>query len=233
MESRVNALLKDEVQIVVEEDGNRASYEAALAEALQGALSTHLATARKLGKVPPETLSAAVEARDKGLICEQAGVKPESANAILDALSKWPHRLAFESASIDDTAKIQLMDGGWQSIREVSDGQRITALLPIIMMESNRPLIIDQPEDHLDNQFIYERVVKMGVLLAKTRRQILFATHSANIAILGESDAILVATKTARKVGRVTAAKDLSEALRLLEGGRDALLARVKRYGLA
>lgn len=231
-EARVNKLLKDEVQIVVEEDGNCDAYEKSLAASLQGVVTTHLAIAKKLAKVPPETLSVAVEAHDAGVICEHTGVKPESAGAILDALSKWPNRLAFESAIIDDTAKIQLMDGGWQSIREVSDGQRITALLPIIMMESTRPLIIDQPEDHLDNQFIYERVVKMGILLAKEQRQILFATHSANIAILGESETRLVATKVARKLGRITEAKDLAEALRLLEGGKEALLARVKRYGL-
>jgi len=137
---------------------------------------------------------------------------------------------SFEAATapIDDLAEVQLDQGDdeWKSSREFSHGERVTAVLPIVMFESTRPLIIDQPEDDLDNQ-----VVQKGILVAKHLRQMIFATHSANVAVNGASEHQLVVRK-AQKKGHVTLAKTLEDALKLLEGGKDGLLARLRAYGL-
>lgn len=61
-------------------------------------------------------------------------------------------------------------------------------MLTIAMLaESNIPLIIDQPEDDLDNAFIFSAVVRV-LRTIKERRQVILVTHNANIAVLGDAD---------------------------------------------
>jgi ABC-type cobalamin/Fe3+-siderophores transport system ATPase subunit len=66
---------------------------------------------------------------------------------------------------------------------DLSRGQKCTALLPIFLARRDNPLIIDQPEDNLDNHFIFETVVN-AVQRMKRRRQMIFITHNANIPVL-------------------------------------------------
>jgi predicted ATP-dependent endonuclease of OLD family len=97
-------------------------------------------------------------------------------------------------------------------------------------------LVIDQPEDHLDSQFIYETVVKT-LRQVKERRQIIVATHNANIAILGDAELIapLVAWKA---IGRITDRGSVDNPLtreracKILEGGEAAYRRRGQMYGL-
>ena len=78
----------------------------------------------------------------------------------------------------------------WQVREELSKGQKATAVLLLLLLESDAPLIIDQPEDDLDNRFITEGIVpKMRE--EKRRRQFLFSTHNANIPVLGDAELIL------------------------------------------
>jgi hypothetical protein len=73
----------------------------------------------------------------------------------------------------------------------VSVGQGCTAILSIILLESRHPLIIDQPEDDLDNRFIYDEIVQT-LRRERDRRQMLFATHNANIPVAGDAELIIV-----------------------------------------
>src|SRR2546427_10814760 len=76
-------------------------------------------------------------------------------------------------------------------VSQLSDGQRHTILLTIAMLaESNDPLIIDQPEDDLDNAFISSSVV-MTLRAIKEKRQVIIVTHNANIAVLGDAELML------------------------------------------
>jgi len=61
----------------------------------------------------------------------------------------------------------------------------------LLSADSNRPLIIDQPEDNLDEEFIYQSVVPV-LRRAKERRQVIVVTHDANIAVLGDAEQIVV-----------------------------------------
>jgi ABC-type bacteriocin/lantibiotic exporter with double-glycine peptidase domain len=74
---------------------------------------------------------------------------------------------------------------------DLSSGQKCTALLPLLMARRDTPLIIDQPEDNLDNHFIYESVVE-AIRRIKARRQMIFVTHNANIPVLGEAEMVIV-----------------------------------------
>jgi ABC-type protease/lipase transport system fused ATPase/permease subunit len=96
-------------------------------------------------------------------------------------------------------------------------------------------LIIDQPEDNLDNHFIFETVVN-ALQRLKRRRQMIFITHNANIPVLAEADLVLVMNSDGR-VGFVETSGTVDECrdqiIDLLEGGREAFELRSKRYGSA
>ena len=97
------------------------------------------------------------------------------------------------------------------------------------------PLLFDQPEDDLDNRFIYNSLIKV-VRELKCERQLIFVTHNANIPVLGEADRVIVmsmkdpSTANPALVGTVDERK--REILDLLEGGKDAFRKRETRYQL-
>ena len=78
----------------------------------------------------------------------------------------------------------------WQTLEALSTGQKATAVLFLLLLESEAPLVVDQPEDDLDNRFITEGVVPI-MRLEKRRRQFVFSTHNANIPVLGDAELIL------------------------------------------
>jgi len=134
----------------------------------------------------------------------------------------------------DDSLDITMFDNGIpKQVEQLSKGQRATALLPLILRGSSCPLIIDQPEDDLDNSFIYQALVR-NVRLLKSRRQLIFVTHNANIPVLGDADAVIVmemATPTKAAAPRSGSLDDRKQdILDLLEGGKDAFEAREQRY---
>ena len=78
----------------------------------------------------------------------------------------------------------------WQALDDLSTGQKATAVLLLLLLESEAPLIVDQPEDDLDNRFITEGVVPR-MREEKLQRQFIFSTHNANIPVLGDAELIV------------------------------------------
>lgn len=122
----------------------------------------------------------------------------------------------------------------WEDVKEVSPGQRATALLALALASGNEPLIIDQPEDDLDNRYIYEEVVRVLAEVCQSR-QVIVATHNANIPVLGDAEMILALDAQANR-SSVLAYGGLEEpdvatcARQILEGGDQAFEARHRRY---
>jgi len=164
----------------------------------------------------------------------------ERSRRILEALKQSVDPFALEITPIDDRIKIELNvspsgQPTFKDASELSRGQKCTALLPLLLARRDSPLIIDQPEDNLDNHFIYETVVN-SIRRMKPRRQMIFITHNANIPVLGEADLVIVLDSDGkvgfiRKAGDVDSCRD--EIVDLLEGGREAFELRRKRYGEA
>jgi predicted ATP-dependent endonuclease of OLD family len=106
----------------------------------------------------------------------------------------------------------------------------------LLCSKDTTPLIIDQPEDHLDSAFIYETIV--GNLRAiKERRQVILATHNANIAVLGDAELIVPLQGYGdrgrlRDLGAVDAPDTRERACKILEGGPTAYRRRGEMYGL-
>lgn len=129
----------------------------------------------------------------------------------------------------------------WQALEDLSTGQKATAVLLLLLLESDAPLVVDQPEDDLDNRFISDGIVpKMRE--EKRRRQFIFATHNANIPVLGDAELIVGLTAFGEagqgkaKLPRehmgsidVPLVRELVE--EVLEGGKDAFEMRRLKYG--
>jgi energy-coupling factor transporter ATP-binding protein EcfA2 len=129
----------------------------------------------------------------------------------------------------------------WRSLSQLSTGQRATALLLLVLLESDAPLLIDQPEDDLDNRFITEGIVPR-LREEKRRRQFVVATHNANIPVLGDAELIMGLTATGEaEHGKVVIADGHRGAIddrpvrqlveEVLEGGREAFMTRRLKYG--
>lgn len=119
-------------------------------------------------------------------------------------------------------------------LKECSIGERGTALLSVILVTGREPLIIDQPEDDLDHFYLYKTLTPIFKEVKK-RRQLIFATHDANIVINGDAELILITTTDDGKFGKVmaTSIENLSNrdwVMKVLEGGRDAFEKREKKY---
>ena len=104
--------------------------------------------------------------------------------------------MLVEELDLPPTTKIELNVAAegqtpvWQALEELSTGQKATAVLLLLLLESEAPLVVDQPEDDLDNRFITEGIVpKMRE--EKRRRQFVFSTHNANIPVLGDAELIV------------------------------------------
>ena len=109
-------------------------------------------------------------------------------------------------------------------------------MLTIAMLsESNIPLVIDQPEDDLDNAFIFSAVVK-ALRAIKEHRQVILVTHNANIAVLGDAELLLPMRRsgdrgTAFDRGSIDKAETKNTAVNILEGGDAAFRRRQEIYG--
>jgi len=117
----------------------------------------------------------------------------------------------------------------------MSFGERCGTLVELILLSGDHPLIIDQPEDHLDAKFIADRVVEL-IRSRKVNRQVIICTHNPNIVVLGDSELV-----TALFVGADNQVKPFQGSLEsfqmrgiiydVLEGGESAFRKREARYG--
>lgn len=122
--------------------------------------------------------------------------------------------------------------------RNASAGQQATALLKAMLNQSGPPLIVDQPEEDLDNPVMQEIVEQIWT--AKQKRQIIFVSHNANLVVNG--DAELVAWCDYRKAGDQSGGRIAGEGAidvptvreaikRIMEGGEAAFNLRREKYG--
>ena len=240
---KVSRKLRDRVRVEVTMAGNRDPLEQLLRE-VGGNLSAALEKLRSRDQLSlPDFAQACREGKEAlgkryGL---SAGAAERIAQADLDLFMR------IEELDLPATTKIELNtapDGDpptWQTLESLSTGQKATAVLLLLLLESEAPLIVDQPEDDLDNRFITEGVVPI-MRQEKRRRQFVFSTHNANIPVLGDAELILGLAASGE--GREGHAKISPEHMgsidsrpvrelveEILEGGKDAFEMRRSKYG--
>jgi hypothetical protein len=210
-------------------------YRDTVADALKGAGVKQGMVADRLSQAfLPSELAALVQANDRSRLAQGAALDDERAAKVIEALRRTGTSYSIETVEIDDRPSVELLDGDtYKDSAQLSTGQRCTTILPILLTQSERPLLIDQPEDNLDNAFVYDTIVT-ALRAVKGTRQVIFVTHNPNIPVLGEAQRVFVFASdgqhaAVKRVGTVDECKDDIE--RILEGGREAFLQRKARYG--
>ena len=119
-------------------------------------------------------------------------------------------------------------------LESLSMGERAVVLLKILLNTDDKPLLIDQPEEHLDNRYIYNELVP-AFRAAKTKRQIIIATHNANLVVNTDAEQVIVAQYHDGIISYKSGAlenDDTRELIKdILEGGEQAFRKREEKYG--
>ena len=123
-----------------------------------------------------------------------------------------------------------------KSLDKHSLGQRASALILFLLAQKeNNVLIIDQPEDDLDNQTIYDEVIK-ELKKIKGNMQFIFATHNANIPVLGDSEKVVSCSYDEKKISVHSGTIDNHQTQRfivdIMEGGDEAFNRRKNIYSI-
>ncbi|UXZ36144.1 AAA family ATPase [Cupriavidus gilardii] len=163
---------------------------------------------------------------------------------VADALTKLQPSQLMELEALELEHRIDISlnvahgqaDPVFRPLKKLSTGQQCTAILHMLLLENADPLLMDQPEDNLDNAFIAERIVT-ELRDAKTSRQFLFATHNANIPVFGDAEWIGVFTAAENQgclgldaQGSIDVPLIRDQVASILEGGRDAFIQRKEKY---
>ncbi|MGE3376476.1 MAG: AAA family ATPase [Vicinamibacteria bacterium] len=233
---RLRSQLPREIRVEIAFRGGTDEYRQVLTEALKGRgrQYTDLVQAVVSALLPPGELARLVRAEDAGALAEQLGLETQRAQRLVEALKESEALLALETIELGDVPSIALWNGeDYKDSSALSTGQKCTTVLPILLLESEKPLLIDQPEDNLDNEFIYTAVVTQ-IQRVQPQRQLIFATHNPNIPVLGEAGQVIVMRPGARRAsleasGTVDQVKGHIETI--LEGGPAAFQERKRRYG--
>ena len=223
------------IRVTVAQAADLREYQELVTEALKGSGVKQGAAAERLCPVfLPGELAEVAAKNDLNTLMQRSGFDEDRSKKILTALRNGGTHYAIETVALDDQPCIELLDGDtFKESTHLSTGQRCTTILPILLTQSERPLLIDQPEDNLDNAFVYETIVR-ALQTIKGSRQVIFVTHNPNIPVLGEAERVFVFSSdgqhsTLKQVGTVDECREQIE--RILEGGREAFLLRMARYG--
>lgn len=124
-----------------------------------------------------------------------------------------------------------------RKIAQLSLGQQQSVLLGILLLSnSDKPLLIDQPEDNLDSEFIFKTIV-YNLRKIKEHRQVIIVTHNPNIAVLGDAELIIPLKSTNNhsmviSPGSIDNIETIKLCCQILEGGESAFKQRKVIYGI-
>jgi len=241
---KINQKLRDKVQVEVTAGGDREPLSRMLRDEVGGRLSEAI---ESLARVPALSLTQFVEACRAGTdaLNKAYSITPAQAERLAKAEPEVLMRI--EELDLPPTTSIRLNTApagnppAWQALEELSTGQKATAVLLLLLLESDAPLIVDQPEDDLDNRFITEGVVPR-IREEKRRRQFIFSTHNANIPVLGDAELIVGlsasgeaehghARMASEQMGSIDSRPVRELVEEILEGGKEAFERRRRKYG--
>lgn len=183
-------------------------------------------------------------------LLDKSGMRVFSDAELADFTSKLCSDLCyedFESLPVNDwptltvTKMVKQHDGtevpNIKSIAQLSLGQQQSILLGILLHSNSKvPLLIDQPEDNLDSEFIYKTIVTILKRIKETR-QVIIVTHNANIAVLGDAELIVPLKSTSIKShiidsGSIDREETRAICCEILEGEKQAFIKRKEIYGI-
>ena len=241
---RVSMSLRDRVRVQVSFAGNRDPLFHLLRDRIGGRLTETIEALKSLSAISLREFAGSCRTGSTELV-RKYSIPSSQAERI--ARDPGPISMELEELDLPSTTRIELNTASegsqpaWHGLDELSTGQKATAVLLLLLLESEAPLAVDQPEDDLDNRFVTEGVVPR-MREEKRRRQFIFSTHNANIPVLADAE-LIVGLEAAGEAGQGQARireehigsidfKPVRELVEeLLEGGKEAFEMRRLKYG--
>lgn len=233
--AQISTALSPHVKVEVQQSAQLGEYSKSIANALRGSGMKYADLASKISEnISPTELMNIVEQGNFELLSEILEIPNDRAARLIGNLKEYG--LAdILTCTIEDNTKLSLLDGvDYKDISYLSAGQRCTVILSIVLQHTERTLIIDQPEDHLDNAFIASTIIR-SLKNRKNQGQIILSTHNANIPVLGDADLVIELTSDGRN-GFIQVAEHLTHPAavdaisNVMEGGRAAFQSRANFY---
>jgi DNA repair ATPase RecN len=242
--TRLTEVLAGAVRIGVAFQAGREDLVEALASFKTGVRGEVLRAIAEHPDCTPQALGAALLAGTED-VEKQFEVTSAQATALVDRIQTGD-KLRLQELALPDTVEIEFNlaeqrdTPRYRDLARLSVGQKATSILLILLAQEGRPLVIDQPEDDLDNRFIFKDVVER-LRSVKDQRQLILATHNANIPVLGDAELIVVLDAEevgGKPVGRMQDCGSIDSpsikraVTQILEGGREAFRRRQAKYGI-
>ncbi len=236
----LNASFAGDVKITLTPGGMKDEFQDKLKRLLttSGRTYTDLIP-RIVERFTPDKFAMAVNDNNIELLKKIDGIDEVRAN-VLSSMKGKSEIFEIESLYTPDFPifYLRIIEEGtatqnYKRSEDLSMGQRCTTVLPVVFSVSNNPLIIDQPEDNLDNKYIANRIHDI-ISVQKNSRQIIFVTHNPNIPVLADSERNVFLKFDGKSdvdlVGTIDEVKD--SIIELLEGGKEAFKRRKVKYNL-
>lgn len=231
--------LEDQIEVGVQHLADVDDFRNLVQSFLSRSKLQYRALAERISRtILPRQLLHIVESEDASAFSSALDIPHDRAVRAISALQDKDLLCPLSVLTLGDEVDFFLRQGTERkNVENLSTGQKCSVTLPIVLTESHRTIILDQPEDHLDNEFLVARVVK-GLLERKVAGlQTIIATHNPNIPVLGEAPLVVAMRSDGHRGGvELRGPFDGPDMVRritdLMEGGAQAFLDRAKFYGL-
>ncbi|HEB36275.1 MAG TPA: PHP domain-containing protein [Candidatus Aminicenantes bacterium] len=234
-------LEKGDVKIEINTDANRNEFFELLDEVYKG--SDIYKRTQQLENIclsmNPYELANFIMDNDFGKLIELSNITEDTAKKIINYPTlEYIYRM--EVCPLHDELVIYLKKTEGEEfspLKDLSYGEKCTAVFSISLLGKEKPLLIDQPEDELDHAFIINNIVE-HIRRVKGKRQLVISTHNANIPVLGDAELIFKVAKIPGKLRCKVEERGSFEKsaiinkLQDLEGGKEAFQKRKEKYGL-
>jgi AAA domain-containing protein len=223
------------IEITVDQGGDAPAYVGTVQAALRGSGLHYSTLGPQLAQaMSPKELAEAVELGDQATIARLTGVGDDRAAKIIAAIARVGTEEII-TASIHDRVTMSLLVGQeYRPTTDLSTGQRCTVVLSILLGYEGRGLVIDQPEDHLDNAFIVNTLIG-AIQRRKKQTQLILTTHNPNIPVLGDAEMVALLGSDGQR-GFVQHSGPLNDPAvvhaitTIMEGGQEAFERRATFY---
>jgi len=238
--AEVESASEGRVRVGIDEEGRLTPLEEWVKTLRQKGITRWWNTSPHPGASAFEPVLDALDEEDPARARAEAshlGMTDAVATTLLEQLAPAGRRLQLRALRCPDRFRIQwLEEGVVKDLHDLSGGRRVAVLLSLLLESDDpTPLFIDQPEDELDNRFLNETIIP-ALHRLKGKRQVVVATHNANIVVNGDADQVIALEADARR-GRVDVSGAIEDPavrdaiLRTLDGGEDAFRLRRAKYG--
>jgi len=228
--------IDNHIVVVVQHLSDTSELRTLLLDSLKGTHTRSALIDSLAARILPRFLLDLVEVQDIDALASAGDLTQEQAARVIGALDSSEALASLSQVALLDNVDFLLRDGAVdKSVDTLSTGQKCAVTLPIVLSERHRTLILDQPEDHLDNAYLVDHVVTGMTKRTAQAIQTIVATHNANIPVLGSAGRVFVLASDGQH-GHVSADGQFDEQpivdaiTSLMEGGRDAFARRSEFY---